>query len=104
MNREHSMIKNLKLMARKDPDSAIEMLLKFIEESIPTKTIYVKEAQDESSQKQPYSDIDISVIKSMMEQIYYNQILDGLTPDQARLSLKYMEPFNEYEDLIDGLI
>lgn len=104
VNREHSMIKNLKLMARKDPDSAIEMLLKFIEESIPTKTIYVKEAQDESSQKQPYSDIDISVIKSMMEQIYHNQILDGLTPDQARLSLKYMEPFNEYEDLIDGLI
>ena len=104
VNREHSMIKNLKLMARKDPDGAIEMLLKFIEESIPTKTIYVKEAQDESSQKQPYSDIDVSVIKSMMEQIYHNQILDGLTPEQARLSLKYMEPFNEYEDLIDGLI
>lgn len=39
----------------------------------------------------------------MMEQIYHNQILDGLTPEQARLSLKYMEPFNEYEDLIDEL-
>ena len=98
------MIKNLKLMAREDPDGAIEMLLKFIEESIPTKTIYVKEAQDESTQKQPYSDIDISIIKSMVEQIYHNQISEGLSPEQARLSLKYMEPFNEYEDLIDELV
>lgn len=104
VNREHSMIKNLKLMAREDPDGAIEMLLKFIEESIPTKTIYVKEAQDESAQKQPYSDIDISIIKSMVEQIYHNQISEGLSPEQARLSLKYMEPFNEYEDLIDELV
>lgn len=104
VNREHSMIKNLKLMAREDPDGAIEMLLKFIEESIPTKTIYVKEAQDESAQKQPYSDIDISIIKSMMEQIYHNQISEGLSSEQARLSLKYMEPFNEYEDLIDELV
>lgn len=103
VNREHSMIKHLKLLAKEDPDQAIEMLLKFVEESIPTKTIYVKEAQEENTQRQPYSDIDISIIKSMMEQIYHNQILDGLTPEQARLSLKYMEPFNEYEDLIDEL-
>ena len=103
VNREHSMIKHLKLLAKEDPDQAIEMLLKFVEESIPTKTIYVKEAQEENTQRQPYSDIDLSIIKSMMKQIYRNQILDGLTPEQARLSLKYMEPFNEYEDLIDEL-
>ena len=65
---------------------------------------YVKEAQEESAQKQPYSDIDISIIKSMIEQIYHNQISEGLSPEQARLSLKYMEPFNEYGDLIDELI
>ena len=65
--------------------------------------ICIKEAQEENTQRQPYSDIDLSIIKSMMKQIYRNQILDGLTPEQARLSLKYMEPFNEYEDLIDEL-
>ena len=80
------------------------MLLKFIEESIPTKTIYAREAKDEDTQKQPYSDIDLSIIKSMMNQIYQNQIADGLTPEQARLSLKQMEPFNDYENLIDDLV
>ena len=39
----------------------------------------------------------------MIEPIYKNQIADGLTPEQARLSLKKMEPFNDYENLIDDL-
>ena len=104
VNREHSMIKSVKLMAQDNPDRAIEVLLKFIEESIPTKTIYAREAKDEDTQKQPYSDIDISIVKSMMEQIYQNQLADGLTPEQARSSLKQMEPFNDYENLIEDLV
>jgi hypothetical protein len=98
------MIKSVKMMAQENPDKAIEVLLKFIEESIPTKTIYAREAKDEDTQRQPYSDIDISVVKSMMERIYRNQIADGLTPEQARLSLKQMEPFNDYENLIEDLV
>ena len=101
VNREHSMIKSIKQMAHDDPDNAIEILLKFIEESIPTKTIYAKEAKDEETQRQPYSDVDISVVKMMIERIYHNQLSDGLTPEQ---SLKQMEPFNDYETLIDELV
>lgn len=91
-------------MAQENPERAIEILLKFLEESIPTKTIYAKEAKDEDTQKQPYSDIDLSIIKSMITQIYHNQISEGLTPEQARLSLKQMEPFNDYENLIEDLV
>ena len=40
----------------------------------------------------------------MMEQIYQNQLTDGLTPEQARSSLKQMEPFNDYENLIEDLV
>lgn len=97
------MIKSVKMMAQENPDRAIDLLLRFIEESIPTKTIYAREAKDEETQKQPYSDVDISIVKTMIEQIYKNQIADGLTPEQARLSLKKMEPFNDYENLIDDL-
>lgn len=104
VNREHSIIKNVKLMAKDNPDYAIETLLKFIEESIPTKTIYAKEAKDEETQREPYLDVDISVIKLMMRQIYNNNISSGFTPEQAKLSLKQMEPFNNYEDLIEELI
>ena len=91
-------------MAHDTPDDAIEILLKFIEESIPTKTIYAKEAKDEGTQRQPYSDVDKSVIKMMIERIYHNQLSDGLTPEQSKLSLKQMEPFNDYETLIDELV
>lgn len=104
VNREHSMIKSIKQMAHDTPEDAIEILLKFLEESIPTKTIYAKEAKDDETQRQPYSDVDISVVKMMIERIYRNQLLNGLTPEQARLSLKQMEPFNDYETLIDELI
>lgn len=104
INREHAIIKNSKLMAKVNPENAIEMLLKFVEESIPTKTIYVKEAQDEETQRQPYTNIDISTIKEMIKQIYQNQIAEGLTSEQAKLSLKRTEPFNNYEDLIDELL
>lgn len=104
VNREDSMIKSIKQMAHDNPEDAIEILLKFIEESIPTKTIYAKEAKDDETQRQSYSDVDISVVKMMIERIYRNQLLNGLTPEQARLSLKQMEPFNDYETLIDELI
>ena len=104
VNREHTMIKSITTMAQENPERAIDLLLRFIEESIPTKTIYIKEAKEESSQKPPYSDIDLSVVKTMIEQIYRNKISEGLTPEQARITIKNLEPFNEYEHLIEDLV
>lgn len=48
--------------------------------------------------------MDVSLIRSMLYRIYENHQRDGLTSEQAKLALKRMEPFNEYEDLIDELI
>lgn len=104
VNRDHSLVKNIRELAREEPDQAIDLLLKFVEESIPSKTIYVREANDEETQKQPYSDMDVSLIRSTLYRIYKNHQRDGLTSEQAKLALKRMEPFNEYEDLIDELI
>lgn len=104
VNREHAMIKSVKMMAKEKPEHAVELLLKFIEESIPTKTIYIKEAKEEDSQKRPFSDIELSAVKTMIEQIYRNLISEGYTPDQVRLKIKYLEPFNEYEHLIEELV
>lgn len=100
INREHLMIQDLKSMAKSKPEQAIETLLRFLEEAIPTKTIYVNEAQGEEKQKTPFSDMDNSVIKQMIIQIYENQVAAGKTPEQAKSILKGMEPFNNYEDLI----
>ena len=103
VNREHALIRNIRELAKEEPDQAIDMLLKFVEESIPTKTIYVKEANDDDNQKQPYSDIDPKLLNTMIRRIHEVNLAQGLTSEQSKLSLKQMEPFNEYEYLINDL-
>ncbi|MDR2915540.1 MAG: ATP-binding protein [Tannerella sp.] len=103
INREHSMIQDLKMLAKSKPEQAIETLLKFLEESIPTKKIYINEAQGEETQKTPFSDMDTNIIKQTLVLMFDNQIAQGKTPAQAKAYLKTIEPFNNYEDLIEGL-
>lgn len=103
VNREHLMIQDLKTLAKEKPEHAIEKLLKFLEEAIPTKTIYINEAQGEETQKTPFSDVDTNLIKEVLVLMYNNQIAQGKTPAQAKALLKIQEPFNNYEDLIEQL-
>lgn len=110
VNRDHLLIKNIKELAKKKPDLAIDTLLRFIEESIPTKAIYVKETHEDTTdvdkreiQKEPFSDMDINILRQMLMQIYNNQINSGKTPKEAKSLLKTIEPFNNYDDLIEEL-
>ena len=103
INREHLMIQDLKVLAKENPEQAIEKLLKFLEEAIPTKTIYINEAQGEETQKTPFSDVDTKLIKEVLILMYNNQLIQGKTSAQAKALLKTQEPFNNYEDLIEQL-
>lgn len=103
VNRDHAMIQSIKFLAKNKPEQAIETLLKFIEEAIPTETIYINKAQNETAQKQPYSDINTDTIKNMLSIMYNNQLSQGMSEKQAKTYLKSVEPFNHYEDLIDVL-
>lgn len=103
VNREHLMIQNLKKYGKDNFEQSIEKLLKFLEEAIPTKTIYINEAQGEETHKVPFSDIDSEVIIEMLVLMYNNQIAQGKSVVQAKALLKTQEPFNNYEDLIEEL-
>lgn len=103
VNRENQLIKNLMEEAKKKPVQAMNTLIRFLEESIPTKSIFIKESSNEEQQKEPYSDIDINVIRQMITLAYNNQLSSGYTPKQAKDHLKTIEPFNFYEDLIEEL-
>jgi hypothetical protein len=103
VNRENQLIKDLQEEAKINPAPAINKLLRIIEESIPTPTIYVKQSSEEELQKEPFSDMDISIIKEMLTRMYDNQIASGQTSDQAKAVLKTIEPFNNYEELIEEL-
>jgi len=104
VNREHLMIQHLKHIASEKPEYAIDTLLRFIEESVPTSSIYINKTEDkEEHEKLPFSDIDINTIKQMLIKMFENQVSLGKTPEQAKILLKTIEPFNNYEDLIEGL-
>lgn len=103
VNRDHLMINNIKLMAHQKPEQAIELLLKFIEETIPTKTIYIREAQGEETQKIPLSDLDINSVRQVLQCMFEQLMSDGQSVIAARAILKTIEPFNNYNDLIEEL-
>ncbi|MCH3982449.1 MAG: ATP-binding protein [Prevotella sp.] len=103
INRKHLLIRNLRELAKTEPEKAIDTLLRFIEEGIPTRTIYINEAKGEDSQAEPFSTIESQTIRTMLRTIYDNLLSQGMNSVQAKGYLKVNEPFNNYEDLIDEL-
>lgn len=103
VNRENQIVKTVKDMAKDNPDQAIEILLRYIEEAIPTPSIFIKEVEENEKPKEPFSDISEELIKSMLVPIYNNKIAEGFTVEQAKKYLSGIEPFNHYEPLIEAL-
>jgi hypothetical protein len=104
INRDHLIIEDLKKLAKEKPEKAIETLLRFIEESVPTNAIFIKKAEDkEESEKTPFSDMDTKTVKEMLILMFGNLISQRKTPEQAKALLKTIEPFNNFEDLIEEL-
>lgn len=103
INRENDLIKNMKELARTSPDKAIDALLRLIEEAVPTKTIYIKEAEGQVEQESQFLDVDTTMLKHTLEIMFENLLSQGKTIEQAKAYLKYIEPFNNYEELIDNL-
>lgn len=103
VNRENQIVKTVKDIAKDNPDQAIETLLRYIEEAIPTPSIFIKEVEENEKPKEPFSDISEDLIKSMLVPIYNNKIAEGFTVEQAKKYLCGIEPFNHYEPLIEAL-
>ena len=103
VNRENAIIKTVKQMAVAEPEKAIETLLRYIEEAIPTPSIFIKEAENKETPKTPFSDFNTELVSGMIKTIYDNQISNGLSAEPAKSYLKTVEPFNNFEDLIEAL-
>jgi len=103
INRRNTIIENLKELARVQPEQAINRILHIIEENLPTKAIYIKIAENDDKEKTHFSDEYSNIVKSTLALIFDNQIKQGKTPEQAKAYLKTIEPFNNFEDLIEEL-
>lgn len=103
VNRENEVIARVKEMAKTNPDSAIETLLRFVEESVPTNAVYANKVENEATQKDAFEGFDTDSLLLVAQSLYDSKIASGLSPEEARESLKSIAPFNEYEDLIESL-
>ena len=102
VNRDHTMIAELKRLAETEPSRAIEYLLRFVEETVPTKSVFIRESErDETAE--PFEETNLEVVKAMIKQIYNTQITAGKSIEQVKLLLANMEPFNNFPELIETI-
>lgn len=100
VNRKHPVIEEIKKQSKDKPEKSIESLLKLIEETIPTKSIYIKESEIPEAQGKPYEGLASEDILALMRPLYSSFIEQGKSIDEARAAILNIEPFNYYPELI----
>jgi len=103
INREHPLIEKVKKLSFDKPEKAIDTLLKFIEETIPTKSIYIRESEQPEAQGKPFEGIKHDDIRNLMKTIFDSHITQGKTKEEAKAVIINLEPFNHYPEYIATL-
>ena len=103
INREHPLVEKIKKQAINNPVKAIDTLLKFIEETIPTKSIYIRESEQPEAQGKPFEGIKHDDIWNLMKTIFDSLITQGKTKEEAKAVLVNLEPFNHYPEYISTI-
>jgi len=94
INREHPLIEKVKSEYISNPNKAIEMLIRFIEETIPTKSIYIKESEEPEAQGKPFEGKDQDIIRDTIKLMYNSLVSKGKTSEEAKSIIINIEPFN----------
>jgi Histidine kinase-, DNA gyrase B-, and HSP90-like ATPase len=103
INRQHPILEDINQQSISEPQKAIEKLVRFIEETIPTKSIYIKEAEEPELQGKPFEGIDQEPIRKTMKNIYDKFISEGKTGETAKAIIANIEPFNHFPHFLEFL-
>jgi hypothetical protein len=103
INREHPLIEKIRKEAASKPEKAINTLLKFIEETIPVRSIYIKEAEYPEAQGKPFEGVIHDEIRSLMKNIFDSLISQGKSKEEAKAVIINLEPFNHYPEYIANI-
>lgn len=101
INREHPLLDMAKLQAQTEPDKAIETLIRFIEENIPSKSIYIKTAEEPETQGNPFEGVDQEPIRKTMELMFSSLLSKGKTPEEAKAIIANVDPFNQFAHFLE---
>ena len=103
INRNHPLIERIRKQADDKPDKAIDTLLKFIEETIPVKSIYIREAEEPEAQGKPFEGINHDDMWTLMRNVFDSLIKQGKTKEEAKAVIINLEPFNLYPEYIANI-
>ena len=101
INREHPLLEMAKDQARTEPAKAIEMLISFIEENIPSKSIYIKEAEDPEAQGKPFEGVDHEPVRKTMQAMFDSLVSKGKSREQAKSIIISIDPFNNFTHFLE---
>jgi hypothetical protein len=103
INRDHPLIIKLREQATSEPEKAFETLIRFIEETIPTKSIYIKEAEESETLGKPFEGVKHGDIIKLMQQIYSSLMLQSKSEAEAKSIILNLDPFNHYPEYLANL-
>lgn len=101
VNREHPLLELVKSQAQNDPEKAIETLIRFIEENIPSKSIYIKAAEEPETQGNPFEGVDHEPIRKTMESMFNSLVSKGRTAEEAKAIIANIDPFNQFTHFLE---
>jgi len=100
INRDHPIVKSCLDIDNGEKKHDVELLLQFIEETIPVPIITLNENQNEIPHIQPFEGTSHNPVKETMNKMYDNLIINGKTPQEATAIILNIEPFNLYPEYI----
>lgn len=100
INREHSIVSEMKSLAKTNPDKAVDMLLKFIEETIPTKSAFIKEVEEAEKKAQPFEGMNKDLLIEMIVSIAGTLKNEGKPIEFIKNEILNMDPFNKFPELV----
>ena len=101
INREHPIVRSL--TAEGDAGRAVEALLRLVEETIPTDSIYIRHAEAADSQPIPFEDTKDKHFLEMLSELYLGMITAGRSHSEAIATLSALQPARTRPHLIASL-
>lgn len=103
INRDNPLVADTFVKAKTEPRSAIEQLIRLIEETIPSKSIYIKESEEADTLGRPFEGVDQGSIQKLMQEMFKQLIRDGKSSDEAKSIIAFIEPFNNFPHFLEFL-
>ena len=76
--------------------------MRFVEETIPTKSVFIHESE-QGETAEPFENSNLDALKAMIKQIIESQKASGKSIEQIKILLLNMEPFNNFPELIETI-